>query len=452
MKQKVLTIIAQLFRAIMIQNGGNKSNPIQAPNLLDTQNNPTGIVAESSLNQKETEKLMDREEMRNREKALLNVLEDVETEKNKTKLMAKDLQKFQLAVENVSDQIIITNPQGIILYANPGTTNVTGFPQNMIVGKKAGTKELWGGKMTKAYYEDYWKTINVDKKPFVGEITNVNANGIEYSAELKASPILDENGEVIFFVGVERDITQTKEVDKMKTEFISLASHQLRTPLSGMKWFGEMLLNGDAGDLNERQKQFMEKIVSSNERMISLVNALLNVSRIESGRIIIDTEPTSLPELANKILDELQGRISNKKLKIIAKFDNKLKKISIDPKLISEVYSNLLTNAIKYTPEGGEITIMISAEKDDIISQISDTGFGIPKSEQSNIFQKFFRASNIIKVDTDGNGLGMYLIKSIVESSQGKIWFESEENKGSTFWFSLPASGCAPKSGEVTLS
>jgi len=391
------------------------------------------------------------ENLEDQQKATLNILEDVEDEKNISKILAQDLQKFQLAVANASDHIVITDTEGIILYANQSVETITGFDNKKIIGQKAGSSKLWGGLMPKAVYEKFWKTIKKERKIFTGEFNNKRANGEQYIAEAHVSPVLDSNGELKFFIGIERDITKAKEIDRMKTEFISLASHQLRTPLSAIKWFCEMLLNNDAGTLNKEQKEYLENISQSNERMIALVNSLLNVSRIESGRIIIEPKPTDLGKLIKETLTELDNKIKEKKLSLIISIHPGLPLINIDPKLIREVYKNFLTNSIKYTPAKGEVSIFISKKNDEIVSQISDTGYGIPEKEQNRVFQKLYRGENIIKIETDGNGLGLYLAKSIVDSSGGKIWFKSAEGKGTTFWFSLPLSGSQPKKGEVTI-
>ncbi len=384
------------------------------------------------------------ESLEKSQKAIVNVLEDVKT-------AAKELEKFKLAVENASDHIIITDSDGIILFANKKVEAISGFSPTEIIGKKAGCKQLWGGLMPKKFYQDMWKTIKTDKKNFVGEITNKRKNEEEYIAMSTISPIIGDDGEVQFFVALERDITREKEVDRMKTDFISIASHQLRTPLSAMRWFGEMLLGGDAGKLSPDQTDLVKNIYDSNQRLIDLVNSLLNISRIESGRIIIDPIPTDIPKLIKDVLTEVQPKITEKQQQVTLLADPKLPQINIDPKLVRNVYLNILTNAIKYTPKKGKISIETTKNSQEIITKITDSGYGIPQKDQARIFSRFFRASNVVKLETDGTGLGLYLAKAVATSSGGKLWFESQEGKGTTFYFSLPLSGSIPKSGEVVI-
>ena len=393
------------------------------------------------------------EELEKTKRVMLNVLEDVQEERSRAESLAFDLEKFKIALDGTSDHVVITDSNGIALYANAGLERITGFSPEEVLGKKVGTKELWGGKMSPEFYEDLWRTIKIEKKPFVGEITNKRKDGTPYQALSSISPIMNKHGVLEFFIGIERDITKEKEIDSAKTEFVSLASHQLRTPLSAINWYTEMLLSEDAGAITDMQREYLGEVSRGSRRMVELVNALLNVSRIELGTFAVQPEPTDVVELARDVINELKSKILEKKLHIEEAYVENLPKMMVDPKLTRIVFQNLLTNAVKYTPEEGRISVSIAMSVDETMFTIavSDTGYGIPKEDQSRIFTKLFRASNIREKETDGTGLGLYIIKSIVEHSGGTVTFESEEGKGTTFTLTLPVSGMRPQEGNKQI-
>ncbi len=370
------------------------------------------------------------------------------------KIVEVELEKARddAIIRSIGEGIVLTDAQGKILVVNTVAENLI---ENTAIELKS--KTLFDAfKLV----DKEKNIISADRYPIAIALqTGEKAEGVftfhrkddsNIFLNISANPVI-QGEKVIGAIAIMRDITEQKEIDRMKTEFISLASHQLRTPLSAIRWFSEMLLSGDAGKMNPEQEDFSRNIYDSIERMIGLVNALLNISRIESGRIMIQPIPTKLDEMVKGLLKELEQSLIKKDLHAIVSVHENLPTINLDTRLIRQVYMNLLTNAIKYTENGGDITIIISRKGEEIITQVSDTGYGIPKLQQGKIFQKFFRADNAAKKETDGTGLGLYLAKTIIESSQGKIWFESEEGKGTTFWFSLPVSGMIAKKGEVTL-
>lgn len=361
----------------------------------------------------------------------------------------QELQQFQIAVTNASDHIIITSPDAKILFANKGVEHITGYSAAEIIGK---TPAVWGHQMPAEFYKTMWKRIKEEKQPFVGQITNRRKNGELYQAESSISPILDDAGNIIYFVGVERDITKEKEVDRSKSEFVSLASHQLRTPLSAINWYAEMLLGGDAGALTEKQKDYTSEIYASSKRMAELVGALLNVSRIELGTFAIEPKPTDIRDVSDSVIKELEQKITSKNQAIVHEYSKEVPGLlNIDPNLTRMILQNLISNAVKYTPDGGRIIISLSKSNDDILIKVSDNGYGIPPAQQRRVFEKFFRADNIIPIETDGTGLGLYIVKEVVEKSGGSIRFDSEENVGTTFYVSIPISGMKKKEGARSL-
>jgi len=361
--------------------------------------------------------------------------------------------QISTTLESIGDAVLSMNQNGYIVYVNPRVEEITGFTKKDLIGKffnhafhmvdeRGMEVPIKHRPIRNAFYHKKRVTSN--------RYFYLKKNGSKFPVSVTATPVLLYD-QIIGAVNVFRDITREYEIDKMKTEFISLASHQLRTPLSAMKWFSEILLEGDAGQLTQEQKEMVENIYKSNERMIELVNTLLNISRIESGRIIIDPKPTDIRKLVDEVILELQPRLKGKRQNLAISVHHELPLVNIDPKLIRHVYMNLLTNAIKYSPDGGEITIIISKSGNEIISQITDTGYGIPEDQQERVFQKFFRARNVVKKETDGTGLGLYLTYAIVQSSGGKIWYQSKENAGTTFWFVLPITGSIAREGEVSI-
>ena len=231
---------------------------------------------------------------------------------------------------------------------------------------------------------------------------------------------------------------QLRELDKQKSQFITVAAHQLRTPLSGIKWTLNMLTSGQLGPLTEEQKSFLTKAYENNDRMIGLVNDMLGADRMQSTKTKFNFQYINIRELLDNVLFALAPGAEKRKISISLNAVEDVPNALIDPDAVRLVIQNLLDNAIKYTMDGGRVDIELGKTDSDIVLCIADQGIGIPADQQKNLFERFFRARNAVKQYTDGSGLGLFIARSVMDRHGGKIWFESKEGEGSKFYISIP--------------
>jgi PAS domain S-box-containing protein len=359
-----------------------------------------------------------------------------ETQNEMLKNIKQELEKFKLAVEDAPIHIIITDSEGKIVYANIASSKITGYTISEMIGQ---TPALWGGQMPKDFYSALWNKIKVERQMFKGELKNRRKNNQLYDAEVRISPVLSPDSiDPVFYVGIEEDVTERKIIDKMKTDFISLASHQLRTPITAIRWLVEGLL-AKSDNFDKSDKQIIEKVYHSTLRMVNLVKTLLNISRLQAGKLVINPKEIDIAEMIAENVNNVKLRFKDKNPKIIMNIEENLILIT-DYELISNVIENLLTNAVKYSDAESEIKIIVrKTENSQIKFEVYDLGIGIPDEEKDKIFNRFYRASNAIISHEDGSGLGLFMIKQIIEILEGQIIFEPNGQRGTIFKVIIPA-------------
>ncbi|KKT56960.1 MAG: PAS/PAC sensor hybrid histidine kinase [Candidatus Giovannonibacteria bacterium GW2011_GWC2_44_9] len=263
------------------------------------------------------------------------------------------------------------------------------------------------------------------------------------SPELKLlvtiTQVVEESGRVRGFLKILHDVSRERLLGRMKSEFVSIAAHQLRTPLSAIKWTLQLLLDGDAGALSKEQGDFLAKGYEINERMIKLVNDLLSAARIEEGRFGYEFAEVNLSEFLENAIAGYADIAQRKEITFSFKDKaGKLSPIYADAEKLSLAFNNLLDNAVKYTAGSGKIAVTLSREGNFATVSVADTGVGIPTEENKRVFSKFFRASNVIRMETEGTGLGLFIAKNIIRRHGGDISFVSKVGNGTTFTLALP--------------
>lgn len=246
---------------------------------------------------------------------------------------------------------------------------------------------------------------------------------------------------VVFTIGVllVRVISKIIIINNARTEFLSLVTHQLRSPLTGTKYILQLILGEKIGPLTPDQKELLQQGQDSNERMLIMVSDLLNIAKMAEGDSSFDFEKVKMEDLLKEIQKELEPQAQKKSITFSLHLPKEpLPMVMLDKKKVHFVIQNLADNAIKYTPEAGSVTITAEKHQKGVAVHVKDTGIGVPKDEMEKLFTKFYRATNAEQQKKVGTGLGLYIAKSVVERHRGEMWFESEENKGSTFSFYLP--------------
>ncbi len=299
--------------------------------------------------------------------------------------------------------------------------------------------------------QEFWDTLHPDDLQRVQEAFHRHLEaGALFSEEYRISDgkgaylivsdramaIRNARGKAVRLIGAVTDITERKRAEQMKTDFVSFVTHQLRTPLSGVKWMLELAM--ETLDNPEEMRSFVQDARTSTDRLIGLVNDLLDVSRLERGSLKVARRHVDLAGLTREVVAELDPLVKDKRQRFSVLAPEGLPEPWVDPQLIRQAVLNLIANAVKYTPEEGEIRVRIDAGADGLRWEIRDTGIGIPPADMRKLFEKFYRAGNVLAVETEGTGLGLYLVRLIVERFGGKVWCESEEGIGSTFIFTLP--------------
>ncbi len=348
--------------------------------------------------------------------------------------------KNQSILESIADGVLVTDADGQVILANYSASSILEIPRDQLNGKPInellGLYAATGDNWMRTVKEWARATKQEGQPQFKAERLTIEDKFVS----VLLSPVF-AGGQFFGTVSIFRDVTQEVAVDRMKSEFVSTVSHELRTPMTSIKGYAELMVLGAAGSMNDAQKQYIEVILANADRMSELINDLLDISRIESGKTTLELQPVNLSQIISQVINEhLQGLIQHedKPIVVTTEISATLPMVNADPDRVTQILTNLLDNAFHYTPADGKITVATRTDSSYVAISVSDTGIGISKENLEKIFDRFFRVEDSEIQEVPGTGLGLAIVRSLVEMHGGQIDVDSVLGEGSTFTFTLP--------------
>lgn len=352
--------------------------------------------------------------------------------------------KLSITLSGITEGVFVVDKNGIISFFNQASEKIFGVKSSLVLGKKADDVlriEDDDGKISVEYF--------FPKEKLSKDMVTFSRNGVKIDqpdgrvvyADLIAANIVEGEGVNLGAIVTLHDVSKEKDLEEMKLDFVSMAAHELRTPLTSIRGYLSVLQEEIGDKLKPEQNSFLEKAFISSTQLAALVENLLSVSRIERGSLQIQAQPTQWEPLVEEAFKNFLPQAEERQvsLKYVAPKE-RFPLVLVDRFRISEVISNLLGNALNYTPSGGAVEISLELNKNEVITHVKDTGPGIPESALPKLFTKFFRVSGVLEQGSKGTGLGLYISKAVVDMHKGRIWVESTLGKGSSFSFSVPIS------------
>lgn len=372
---------------------------------------------------------------------------DITKRKQAEQLLRETKDYLEKLFNHANAPIIVWGPDKKIAQFNHAFEQLTGYWDSEVIGQNLDilfppdSKKESLEKILQAAEGKNWKAVEI---PILRKDRGIRTI-LWNSANIYNDYYDEKKKALIATLAQGQDITELKRVDRAKTEFISLAAHQLRTPLATIRLTAEMLLRGVAGDANPDIQKYLESISDDIRGMTEMIETFLNISRIEIGTFPIEPKPANLIKSVDDILEGIHPQISDKKITLKKNYCSDSLIMNLDQRAMRVAIDNILSNAIKYTDEKGSISVSIAKDGNEAIIKIADNGWGIPENQHHKIFEKMYRATNVQNTKAEGVGLGLYMVKSVLEQASGRIWFESKKGKGTTFYIGLPLEGMKKK-------